>query len=96
MSQAFVERVIGRLVTDEALRRSFANNPQGAVDELVESGIDLNPCEQRAIAALDPQLLQWFADRLDPRIQKSDLRCGGDDPVSPIGGERDGCRAGSE
>jgi hypothetical protein len=76
MSQPSVERVIGRLVTDEALRRRFTQNPRGAVDELVESGIELNPCEQRAIAALDPQVLQWFADRLDPRIQKSDLRCG--------------------
>jgi hypothetical protein len=76
MSQPSVERVIGRLVTDEALRRRFTHNPQGAVDELVESGIELNPCEQRAIAALDPHVLQWFADRLDPRIQKSDLRCG--------------------
>ncbi len=73
MSQRNVERVIGRLVTDEGFRRRFALAPAAALQEIVETGVELTVCELRALAALDPRVLARCADALDPRIQKTDL-----------------------
>jgi hypothetical protein len=74
VSQDNVERVIGRLVTDEAFRNSFREDPTAALDDLIERGMTLNPCELRALVNLDPELINAFADAIDPRIQKTDLR----------------------
>ena len=76
MSQENVERVIGRLVTDEEFRRRFASHPAAALRDLIEGGMALTECELRALSALEPHDIDSFADSLDPRIQKSDL-CGG-------------------
>ena len=76
MSQDNVERVIGRLVTDEAFRKRFRDDPSAAIDGLIEDGMTLNPCELRALVNLDPDLIRGFAEAIDPRIQKSDLRGG--------------------
>jgi hypothetical protein len=76
MSQRDVERVIGRLVTDEAFRRRYAQDPVAVIREIVEAGADLTPVEVRALANLDPGLVVRIADALDPRIQKIDC-CGG-------------------
>ncbi|HKY32386.1 MAG TPA: Os1348 family NHLP clan protein [Candidatus Polarisedimenticolia bacterium] len=73
MSQRSVERVVGRLVTDESFRRRFARDPAAALGEMAAEGADLNPCERQALLRLDPRALADFADRLDPRIQKTDL-----------------------
>ena len=53
MSQAYVERVIGLLATDEALRRRFAEDPRATLQQLVEGGVQLNGCERHALASLD-------------------------------------------
>jgi hypothetical protein len=74
MSQRNVERVIGRLVTDESLRRRFAADRAATVRELVAAGLELNPCELDALAALDPRRLTRFADELDARLQKVELQ----------------------
>ena len=76
MSQRNVERVIGRLVTDEAFRREFAADPQAALREAAAAGAELNDCELRALATIDPREAARFAEALDPRIYKSDLRGG--------------------
>lgn len=78
MSQCNVERVIGRLVTDEGFRRRFAADPRAALAEAIERGLELNACEREALAALDPRSIARFADSLDPRIQKID--CQGEQP----------------
>jgi hypothetical protein len=75
MSQRNVELVIGKLATDEALRRAFLADPGAALAQQVAEW-DLNPCERQALAALDPEALERFAAALDPRIQKSDLHGG--------------------
>jgi hypothetical protein len=75
MSQRNVERVIGRLATDEAFRRRFTADPGATVEQQVVEW-DLNPCERRALATLDPVALERFAAALDPCIQKSDLHGG--------------------
>ena len=73
MTQRNVEWIVGRLITDEAFRSAFASGREAALAHLVASGVELNPCERHALAAIDPGLVEAFAERLDPRIQKSDL-----------------------
>jgi hypothetical protein len=73
MSQRNVERVIGRLATDESFRLRFFEASDVVLGELASEGIDLNPCERRALLAIDREQLSRFAEAIDPRIQKCDL-----------------------
>jgi len=77
MSQLYVERVIGLLATDEAMRRQFIRNPSETLKQLTERGMELNPCELRSLAALDADELGRFARSIDSRLQKTDLQRGG-------------------
>jgi hypothetical protein len=77
MSQVHVERVIGHLATDEATRRRFSADPGGVLADLIARGMELNPCELRSLADIDPQELARFAEAIDPRLQRADLH-GGD------------------
>lgn len=76
MSQRNVERVIGRLVTDEAFRRRFRENPRATLEGLSKSGIELTPCEMQALVSIDPHHVTRLADAIDPRLQKTDLGSG--------------------
>ena len=76
MSQRNVERVIGRLVTDEDFRHRFEENPVAAVYEMQESGVELTALELLALASIDPYRATRFADAIDPRIQKAAFRGG--------------------
>lgn len=73
MSQRNVEKVIGRLVTDEGFRRRFAEDRDAMLQEILDHGLDLNSCERRALLGLDPQRIAQFAEQLDPCIQKVEL-----------------------
>ena len=77
MSQPCVERIIGLLATDEGLRRRFRKNPRAALQEMLDRGLQLNPCELASLASLDAREIMRFARSIDPRLQKIDLR-GGD------------------
>jgi hypothetical protein len=77
MSHANVERIIGVLVTDEAVRHQFAIDPKSALQRLAEGGLELTPCERHALESLDPAQLVRFADCVDGRLLKSDLKNGG-------------------
>ena len=74
MSQASVERIVGRLVTDEDFRRDFRGDPERVVRGLCDRGIELTRAEVAALVTLDPRTLDRFADDLDPRLQKASLR----------------------
>lgn len=76
MSQSNVERVIGLLATDEALRRRFTMDPRAALIEMVGRGMELNPCELASLTELDPKELARFARAIDDRLQRSDLKEG--------------------
>jgi len=76
MSQLHVERIIGVLATDEALRRKFTTNPTATLKELAERGIELTSFELASLACLDPQKLERFARAIDARLQKIDLKRG--------------------
>jgi hypothetical protein len=77
VSQGNVEKVVGRLATDEGFRRKFWRERAETIAELVAAGCELNPCERQALAALSQESVEEFAAALDPRIQKSDL-CSGE------------------
>jgi len=77
MSQLYVERIIGLLATDEALRRQFTKNPAETLEKLIERGMELNWCERRSLTALSPTELARFAQFIDSRLQKTDLERGG-------------------
>lgn len=70
MSQKSVERVIGKLVTDEQFRRRFESNPVQALQDVAASGTELTDVEMRALAGLDARMVSRFADSIDPRLQK--------------------------
>lgn len=74
MSQANVERIVGRLVTDEDFRREFRSDPERVVRSLAERGLELTRAEVAALVTLDPLTFDRFADALDPRLQKASLR----------------------
>jgi hypothetical protein len=76
MSQRNVERVIGRLVTDEGFRHRFAADPSAALAEMSGCGMDLTDLERRALVSIDPNQAERFADAIDPRIQKVELAGG--------------------
>lgn len=76
MSQVHVERVIGLLATDEALRRRFSNDPRAVLAEMMEKGMELNECEQWSLLSLNPRELARFARAVGPRLQRTDLGCG--------------------
>ena len=70
MSQRHVERVIGRLVTDEEFRSEFARDPIVVLRKCAASGVELTEIEVRALAGLDPREVAQFARALDPRLLK--------------------------
>lgn len=65
MSQEAVERVLGRMITDERFRRQ-------ATDALevvcLQEGFCLTPAELRLLSELEPQLIAEFAGRLSPGL----------------------------
>lgn len=70
MSQSHVERVIGRLVTDEGFRSEFARDPIAALRRIRACGAELTEIEVRALAGLDPRRVERLAEALDPRLVK--------------------------
>ena len=74
MSQRNVEKVIGRLITDEGFRRRFALDPFDALFEMTLCGVELSGLELKALASINPSRAGQFADTIDPRIQKVDVQ----------------------
>ena len=74
MSQRYVEILLGRLITDEELRRRFEREPDAVIDALIAEGLRLTPVERDALLRLDTSACDRFAERLDPRLVKARLR----------------------
>ena len=70
MSQKTVERIIGKLATDEGARQLFRASPGEVSTALAPDPDSLTPVEREALSAVDPDLLDRFADTLDPRLQR--------------------------
>ena len=73
MTQRSIEILIGRLLTDEAFREAFLNNPRGTLQTFCEAGYELTPLEISAFLATPRQLWSEVAEEIDPRLQKADL-----------------------
>jgi hypothetical protein len=74
MSHRNVEIVIGKLVTDEALRFEFRRRPASLLLRLADQGIGLTHYEVDAVLGLDVAALDRFAASLDPRLEKAALK----------------------
>ena len=74
MSHRTIERVIGRLLTDEELRLTFTRSPRQTVAELSEQGWELSRLEVDALLAIEIRLWSDVAARIDPRLQRCSLK----------------------
>jgi hypothetical protein len=79
MSHRTVERVIGRLLTDEELRFEFVRAPGRTLAELSEQGWELSRLEIDALLAMETRLWSEVAARIDPRLQRCSLKSGEDE-----------------
>ena len=74
MSHRTIERVIGRLLTDEELRFKFTRSPKRTLAELGEQGWELSRVEVDALLTMEPRLWSEVAARIDPRLQRCSLK----------------------
>ena len=74
MTQRSIEIVIGRLVTDEEFRASFASDPHRTLGDLLERGTHLTHAEIAALVATDRRVWARVANQVDPRLQKISLK----------------------
>jgi len=74
MSHRTIERVIGRLLTDEELRHEFTRSPRRTLAELSEQGWELSRLEVDALLAMEVGLWSDVAARIDPRLQRCSLK----------------------
>jgi hypothetical protein len=65
MSQRGVERVVGKLVTDEGFRDRFFDDPAGAS---LRIGVELSPDELDALKRIRPEALNALCASIDDRI----------------------------
>jgi hypothetical protein len=72
MTHGNVERILGRLLTDPALRQRYGRSPGRLIAELRSEGIELSEVEAEALAGTDAASLQALAERLDRRLRRAD------------------------
>jgi hypothetical protein len=65
MSQEAVERVLGRLITDEQFRCQAADTLEAAC---YQEGYRISAAELRLLSRLELQRITELADRLDPGL----------------------------
>jgi len=82
VAQRNVEIVIGRLITDEAFRLAFFDDPVAALTRFAESGYDLTALERAAVRATDARVWAQAAELIDPRLQKVSFAGGASDEGS--------------
>ena len=79
MSHRTIERVIGRLLTDEELRREFTRAPKRTLVELAEQGWELTCLEVDALLTMEVRLWSDVAARIDPRLRRCSRKTQGDE-----------------
>ena len=73
MSQRTVERLIGRIITDERFRIEFLAAPEATLCGLADQGCDLSRIEITALVNTDPDVWVRVARAIDARLQKVSL-----------------------
>jgi len=74
MSQRTLERVVGRLITDDEFRLEFTRLPQHTLAALKEQGWELTAIEVEALVQTDTEVWSDGARRINPRLQRSSLK----------------------
>ena len=74
MSQRNVELLIGRLLTDEDMRRQFVRMPARALENFCRQGWELTQGEIQALAATDATMWSEVAARIPSRLQRCSLK----------------------
>jgi hypothetical protein len=74
MSQRNVELLIGRLLTDEDMRRQFMRKPACAIEDFCRQGWELTQGEIEALTATDALMWSELASRIPSRLQRCSLR----------------------
>ena len=74
MSQRAIEIIVGRLVTDEAFRKSFERDPRHTLEQVLAQGVSLTETEIGALIGTRATLWAEMGDQIDPHLQKADLR----------------------
>jgi len=69
MSQEAVERVLGRLITDERFRRAVGDSLEAAC---VQQGYRLSRTELRFLSELELEQIQALAARISPGLCRAD------------------------
>ena len=72
MTHRNVETLIGRLATDPALRRRFADDPAGVLREFQEGGYELTATEIAALAVTDADAIRAFSESIDSRLRRAE------------------------
>ncbi len=67
MSQAAVERALGKLITDETFRTRFFQNPAAAS---FAAGLELSRSEVEALSRLPADAIERFSACIDARISR--------------------------
>lgn len=69
MSQRAVEAALGKLICDEAFRREFLTDPEGAV---VRAGFQLTQIELNSVSKIDAAAIEVLAFQIDDRIRRAE------------------------
>jgi len=70
MAHKTVQLIIGRILTDEAFRASFLEDPARTLSLLRDMGFDLTSAEIEALTHTDRRLWSSGADWIDGRLQR--------------------------
>jgi hypothetical protein len=70
MAHKTVQLIIGRILTDEELRRKFLVSPGDALTSLRDMGLDLTNTEIDALARTDRRLWISGVEWIDSRLQR--------------------------
>jgi hypothetical protein len=68
LSQIATEQALGRLISDDAFRDEFYENPEAALDRL---RLKLTPVELTALLGIERDIVEVLARRLDDRIRRA-------------------------
>ena len=71
MSQRDVEKLLGKILTDDEFRRSFFPVGRHSFEFAASHGLELTAVERSALSSLRSRPFEFLARSLDPRISRS-------------------------
>jgi hypothetical protein len=71
MSQRDVEKLLGKILTDDEFRQSFFPVGRHSFEFAASHGLELTPVERSALSSLRSRAFECLARSLDSRISRS-------------------------